>query len=105
MYEALKAQLGVITAAANQAGIDRRTHYKWLKSDKNYKSWVDELPEIALDFAENALLKLMKEGNTASIIYYLKTKGKNRGYIEKQESEIIHKGEGFKLIVEKPDGE
>ena len=87
MYEALTSQLGVVTAAAKLVGIDRTTHYKWLKEDENYKQWIEELPEIALDFAENALFKLMKTGTPSSIIFYLKTKGKERGYIERQEIE------------------
>lgn len=103
MYEALQSQLGVITTAASQVGIDRTTHYRWMKTDENYKQWVEEIPEITLDFAENALLKQIKEGNTTAVIFYLKTKGKQRGYIEKQEIENTHKGEGFKLIIEKPD--
>ena len=33
----------------------------------------------------NDLLTEMKSGNIASIIFYLKTKGKKRGYVERQE--------------------
>jgi hypothetical protein len=31
------------------------------------------------------LFKLIKEGNVAATIFYLKTQGKQRGYIERQE--------------------
>ena len=35
-----------------------------------------------MDLAENELLKLIKAGQTVPILFYLKTKGKGRGYIE-----------------------
>ncbi len=43
-----------------------------------------------MDFAESQLYKQIKEGSTAATIFYLKTKGKKRGYIERQE--IEHNG-------------
>ncbi len=39
----------------------------------------------ALDFMESRLLKAIDKGNVTAIIFYLKTKGKDRGYIEPQE--------------------
>ena len=85
MYEALKSQLGIVTSACKLVGISRQTHYRWLREDENYKAWIEQIPDITLDFAETALLKQIKEGNTTAIIFYLKTKGKQRGYIERQE--------------------
>ena len=41
-----------------------------------------------MDFAESHLYKLVKEGNPAATIFFLKTKGKARGYVERQEVEI-----------------
>jgi hypothetical protein len=40
---------------------------------------------IALDFAESSLHKQIQSGVPASTIFYLKTRGKGRGYIERQE--------------------
>ena len=37
------------------------------------------------DFAESELMKLIKDGNVAATIFFLKTQGKARGYIERQE--------------------
>ena len=92
MYEAMTSQLGVVTAATNQVGINRTTHYKWLKEDENYRIWIEELPELTGDFVENALLRQIKSGNTACIIFYCKTKLKNRGYIEQQNIKTEHSG-------------
>ena len=38
MLKALEKSLGVVTNAANEIGIDRCTHYEWLKTDKEYKT-------------------------------------------------------------------
>ena len=45
----------------------------------------EDISDIVLDFAESQLHKQIKENNTASTIFYLKTKGKKRGYIEAQD--------------------
>ena len=105
--EALKEQLGVVTAAAKQTGVNRTTHYKWMKQDSKYKEEVDALDDLVLDFAENALFKMMKEKNTAAVIFFLKCKGKHRGYVERSEQVIEHKGEHLKIIIEekKPDAQ
>jgi hypothetical protein len=87
MIEALKEHLGNITLACQKVGINRKTHYEWLKKDSEYKRLVEEVPERTLDFVENALFKNISEGNVVAQIFYLKTKGKSRGYIEKQEIE------------------
>jgi hypothetical protein len=37
------------------------------------------------DLAEMKLLSAIREGKTAELLFYLKTKGKKRGYVERQE--------------------
>jgi len=85
MIEALEKSLGVVTAAVQKVGIARRTHYDWIDKDEAYSDAVKNIPEQVLDFAESSLFKLINEGNVAANIFYLKTKGKKRGFIERQE--------------------
>jgi len=103
MYEALTKNLGNVTKSAEEIGIHRQTHYDWMNDDSEYKAAVDSLKNVALDFAEEQLRKLMEGAerqalthdgeivtikdapNTSAIIFYLKTQGKQRGYIERQE--------------------
>jgi hypothetical protein len=85
MLEALEKSLGVVTTAAKAVGIDRSTHYEWLKTDEKYKEAVEAIGDVALDFAESQLHKQMQTGDTTACIFYLKTKGKKRGYVERQE--------------------
>jgi hypothetical protein len=91
MLEALEKSLGIVSTAAKLAGIDRTTHYVWLKADPDYKKAVASIQDSVLDFAESHLYKLVKEGNPAATIFFLKTKGKKRGYIERQEIEVTEK--------------
>jgi hypothetical protein len=84
----LEQSLGVVTTAAKIAGIDRSTHYEWLKTDEDYNQKVIDLENVTLDFAESQLHKQVKEGNTTATIFLLKTKGKKRGYIERQEIQM-----------------
>lgn len=91
MVEALTKSLGVVTTACKNVGIARKTHYEWYKEDDNYRISVDDVSEVALDFAESMLHKRIQESDTTATIFFLKTKGKKRGYIEKQEVE--HSGE------------
>ncbi len=40
---------------------------------------------MSVDFAESALYQRIKEGDTTAIIFQLKSRGKKRGYGDKQE--------------------
>jgi hypothetical protein len=93
LLQALEKSLGIITTACKQVGLNRSTFYDYYNNDQEFKKAVDDLQEVALDFAESKLLNQISKGDTTATIFYLKTKGKNRGYIEKQqiEGELTHK--------------
>lgn len=85
MIKALKKTLGVVTPALKAAQVSRHLHYRWLREDEEYKKKVEQCLEAALDFAETNLYKQIEAGQTQATIFLLKTRGKNRGYVEKQE--------------------
>ena len=91
MLEALEKSLGIVSTACKMVDISRQTHYAWLKADEEYKKALSSIQDSVLDFAESHLYKLVKEGNPAATIFFLKTKGKKRGYIERQEIEVTEK--------------
>ena len=101
MIEALEKSLGVVSTAAKIVGIDRTTHYDWMNNDEEYRKEVDGISEIALDFAESQLHKQMQNGEVSSTIFYLKTKGKKRGYIETQNIDHTTKGEQITGMIVK----
>jgi hypothetical protein len=88
MLDALERSLGIVSTACEKAGISRQTHYNWLKDDPEYKEAVRAIEERTIDFAESHLHALIKDKNPAATIFFLKTKGKNRGYVERQEIEV-----------------
>lgn len=102
MLDALEKCYGIVTDACKITGLGRRTHYTWLEDDPEYKKAVEELDNVALDHSESKLHQLIegvyvekdlgdgetviyqKEPNATAVIFHLKTRGKKRGYIEKE---------------------
>lgn len=82
---AIEQSLGVVTTACKKVGISRTTFYKYYNEDAEFKKEVDDIENVALDYAESQLHKQISEGNTTATIFYLKTKGKKRGFVERQE--------------------
>lgn len=90
VLKTLVTQMGNVSKACKAANISRAYYYTLLKEDDDFKEAVSEVKESCIDLAESELLNLIKDKNTTAIIFYLKTKGKQRGYIEKQE--LSHSG-------------
>tara|TARA_R110000851_G_C13036280_1_gene561684 strand:- start:1075 stop:1410 length:336 start_codon:yes stop_codon:yes gene_type:complete len=88
MLEELEYNLGIVSTSCLNADVSRATHYRWLQEDPDYKAYVKDIQEIAIDFVESKLYDKIKENDTACIIFYLKTKAKHRGYIERQQIEV-----------------
>ena len=99
MIEALEQSLGIVTTACKKVGISRRTFYDWMAKDEDFKTEVEDIQDIALDFVESQLFKNIKEGKTSEMIFYLKTKGKKRGYIERTETDHTTNGKEINIIT------
>ena len=95
MIQAMEKSLGIVTTACRSVGVSRETHYRWLREDSEYRQSIDSIESMALDLAESKLHQEILNGNTACIIFFLKTTGKKRGYIEKQEVETTIKAPDF----------
>lgn len=85
LLKALREAKGLVSYACDSVGIDRSTHYDWMKEDMEYAKEVTSIRELVIDFAEKSLFKQIENGETASTIFLLKTVGSSRGYREKQE--------------------
>lgn len=85
LLASLKESSGIVTYACEKAGFSRQTFYRWYKEDPEFKARADDISELQIDVAEASLLKKIQNGDTAAIIFYLKTKGKDRGYSERKE--------------------
>ncbi len=85
LLEYLRETSGIVAYACEKAGISRVTYYNWYKEDPEFALKADDVQELQIDFAEASLLKKIKNEDTTAIIFYLKTKGKDRGYSERRE--------------------
>lgn len=82
MIKALENSLGIVTPACKEVGVSRVTFYKWVRDDEEFKKRVDEVYEIQGDFVENQLFKKIKAGSEKSIMFYMRYKGRKRGYTD-----------------------
>jgi hypothetical protein len=85
LIEAMIHSHCIVTDACDTVGVSRKTYYDYLKNDQEFKKEIDDIQNTALDFVEGELYKRIEKGDTTAIIFYLKTKGSTRGYIEKQQ--------------------
>lgn len=105
VLDAYRKALGNVTMACKACNIDRRTFYQWCEDDPEFKKSVQDIRENELgDFIENALMQRIQLGDTTAIIFACKTLCKNRGYVERQEQQII--GNPFEELMKRlPDPE
>lgn len=106
--EVLNNSRGIIsTACASMNNMSRQTYYNWLKNDEEFKGAAEDIQENAIDFVESKLFEKIngvsvqifnqkgepvvydQPPSDTAIIFYLKTKGKKRGYIERMEVDDV----------------
>jgi len=85
IIEAIKGSNGLLTLAAKKAGLNYSTVWRYSQLFPSVQQAVHEAKESMLDFTEGMLYKNIKAGDNASIIFYLKTQGKQRGFVERSE--------------------
>ena len=83
--DAIRECQGFVTKAAGKLDCSVATIYNYVNRYQSVQEARDESREAMLDFAEGKLLSLIRKGNVAATIFFLKTQGKSRGYIERQE--------------------
>lgn len=84
--QALQRSTGIVTAACDAIGISRETYRQWRLKDAEFARAADDVLESQVDHVESKLLQKINDGDTTAIIFYLKTKGKSRGYTEKAQA-------------------
>jgi hypothetical protein len=86
---------GSVSDTCAAIGISRQTFYRWMQETPELETEIENAKEALIDFVETKLLESIKEGNVAAIMFFLKTKGKGRGYVERTE---ITGGDGERLF-------
>lgn len=80
--EIFERTFGNISVSCKHMSIARQTFYNWKKADEDFAEKVDDIEQGLMDFAETQLFNAIRNGKTAELIFYLKTKAKERGYTE-----------------------
>ena len=83
--EAIEGSGGFVTVISKRLGCSRMQVYRLRDQHDEIRQALEDEREAQLDFAEGRLQKQIKDDNTTALIFYLKTQGKSRGYIERQE--------------------
>lgn len=86
IIKAIKESYGIITNTARRLKVSRQALHEWINEDEELKNAVKHARENDLkDLIEDALVKNIKKGKEASIIFASKTQLRNRGYQERIE--------------------
>jgi predicted transcriptional regulator len=111
--EVCKAKGGSISLIAESLNVSRRTIERWIEKDEKFKECYTDVKESLIDIAEtnmirliqgkpkienNVFIKWIERPDSMLIKYMLSTKGKHRGYIERQEVT----GKDGKDLIPKP---
>lgn len=102
--KAFKESLGIVSYACEKAHVSRQAYYEWIKKDEDFARLSENIEEESIDMAESKLKMAINEGNITAIIFFLKTKGKKRGYVEQVDNRLVE-NPFEKLMKELPDDE
>jgi hypothetical protein len=86
----LEKDKGNVAAVARRFGVSRGTILNRVNESPTLQKVLADARESMLDNAESVLYKKVLEGSTPELLFFLKTQGRKRGYIER----IDHGGEG-----------
>ncbi len=86
---------GIVSQAADNLGIGRSTIYRYME-DEDFKKEVETIRDEMVDHVEHKLVTLIDKGDTAATIFFMKTRGRARGYQERQEFDHTTGGEQIK---------
>jgi hypothetical protein len=91
---------GIITSIARKVGCEWNTAKVYIEKYPTVKQAYENECETMLDMAEAELYKAVKSGKDWAIKYTLATKGKNRGFTERNE---ITGKDGGAIIIDWDD--
>ena len=87
MIDAIRNAEGNLSDAARFLGCTRQTVHNYVNRYATVKQAYEEENNKFIDEAEGQLRKHVKRGSLPALMFVLKTKGKHRGYVERQEVE------------------
>lgn len=83
--QALRDTKGMVSVAAKKLGFQRSALYDRIQRSERLQMVIADEREAMTDTAELALHRAIVGGEAWAVCFYLKTQGKSRGYVERQE--------------------
>jgi hypothetical protein len=83
--EVYKRKACNISATCSAVDISRTHFYRMRKKNAKFAQGLIDAEESLIDIVESKLISQVNNGNITAIIFFLKSKAKDRGYIEKVE--------------------
>jgi len=104
VIKALDKHYGVLMHAAKELGVHRETLSTWCNEDPELGDALEKARERMIDVAESSLIQNVKKGKEVSTLFLLKTRGRQRGYIEK--TDVSLDGDiSIKIVREPANGQ
>lgn len=100
MVEALESSRGLVSVAAKRMRCSPTTIRAYAKKHKSVAEAMRDQRAEVTDMAEAALFKAISNGEAWAVCFYLKTQGKDRGYVERTEQ---HQSGDITIRVEYAD--
>ena len=98
----IEEYMGNLSLVARKLGVSRTTVYNFLENKPTLKVVLIDAREKMIDNVESKLYSKALDGDTTAMIFFLKTQGKSRGYVERQE---VTGAEGKALTIKWVDVE
>ena len=83
--EAIRNHFGMKSIAAQSLGCDRKTIDNYIQRHPSLEQELIEARELMSDKAEPKLHERIEAGDSWAVCFYLKTRCKDRGYVERRE--------------------
>lgn len=86
---------GILAGAARKLGCSRRTVHRYVKRYATVRAAYEDARETNIDYVEGKLMAAIKKGSVPAIMFFLKTVGRDRGYVDRKE----HTGPGGEELI------
>ncbi len=91
----LEKNRGRIYETCRELNISAETFYQWKKRDLAFKKACKEVEYKLVDYAENKLWEHIENGCVKSLLYFLKAKGRKRGWDAKVDPDFDYEDREF----------
>lgn len=85
IIDALTEAHGLVSIAAKSLDCHPDLIYKRMRDSSDIRHALEVARDSMTDTAESSLFNAVKGGESWAVCFYLKTQGKSRGYVERQE--------------------